>query len=284
MTAVLVRVLLVPSRVSAQWREAIADACADKGWDYNDYWGGAAPILTAGKNTVIVGWNGEIPELPTSFWVVLTCPPAEAVLALAEQLSLSRLDAVHHCSARFALCSDLVQQGGAVASQYDLEIDFPVLGLVRLPMVYLPASDSGSFELGLYDAIPPKTDTRFAWSPRLLTYHTEVNFDQDLARVEVIGRRRLLFNGPNIVLPKGFWELRVELIANPQNVLNLLLEWGHGTIVSALDHVFTRPGRYELTFVHEWLEAAPADFRASLMIPVLEGSREVQSLSLKRIS
>ena len=81
----------------------------------------------------------------------------------------------------------------------------------------------------------------------------------------------MLFNGPNLALVPGLWRIEARFMVEPRNRVNLLFEWGHGADAAAADITFDKPGHYELALEHQWKGPAPADFRASLMVPVLEG-------------
>jgi len=87
----------------------------------------------------------------------------------------------------------------------------------------------------------------------------------------LVGRRRLLLNGPNIFLPAGSWSFVAEISIDPPGKTELLIEWGHGHDVASLLTPIDVAGRYELSLEKQWTAFQPADFRISLMIPALEG-------------
>ena len=81
----------------------------------------------------------------------------------------------------------------------------------------------------------------------------------------------MLLNGPNISLPPGVWTASATFAVKPRGKADLFVEWGHGVDVESFAKIFEQDGRYRLDLTKTWYVSAPADFRISLMMPVLDG-------------
>lgn len=243
-----------------------------RGWDYQEYWDGAFPVLAEDRGSVIVCWNSNGLAADQGTWVVMTCPPLEAVEVLAERLSLSHRDSIYHAGARFALASDLAMAGAKVFTSASPFIDVEGLGRIDRPCV--PAHEDitpDGHPLSLYTQIPPAPDAKAVWGAELFNYPGQLA-QPSTGTISLLGRRRLLFNGPSISLPKGSWTARARFLVDPQRKCDLLIEWGAGTDTETFARIFDDEGEYVLSLSHFWPEAAPADFRASLMMPALDGA------------
>lgn len=273
-----VRILQVPSPSSDAWLEAIQNRCFEEGWSLLLYWGGALPQLPSGPS-VIVGWAKD-DLFPVTDWIVQTCEPALAIDALAAKMKLSLGEARYHASARFAMCSELAGAGAAV---YDANkpLIIPGLGEIGGPERLADGRREGS--LSLYENIPPRAGVSTSWAADVFSILDLQGQEASEVRIELVGRRRLLLNGPHLSLPPGKWQAKAQISVEPKDAVELLIEWGSGTEVKAQTFLFDAAGSYEIDFVHIWAKSAPADFRISLMTPVLDGWLDFKGITITRI-
>jgi hypothetical protein len=270
-TARKIRLLVSPSKLSDLWREGLAQACIEKGWCYVEYWGGDEPALNDACETLVVGWDFSGFEGVQFDWVVLQCPVRDAIDELAARLDLSPVDAVRHASSRFANASYLAGVGAPVFSSEAEAFNFPGLGPVRRRGGPARPTSGQPSLLDMYRTLPVPAGSQVRWTPDMFSFPGSTPIGDQPGHIDLFGRRRMLFNGPNLALPPGLWRIEARFMVEPRNRVNLLFEWGFGVAVAAVDITFDKPGHYELALEHEWTGPAPADFRASLMVPVLEG-------------
>lgn len=276
-----VRVLQIPCAASTAWRHAIADACVKAGWSYGEVWNGEPPPET-GFNQVVVGWSGN--DDPEADWIVHGCSPAEAAAFLQQDANLDDTGALYHASLRLAVAAVFVENGAAIADQGEATLEIPGMGTVVCSDIPPPATIAPILDKALahYRQLPPAIGVETHWSPVLLTY-PDPPLDDVPGRIGLMGRRRMLFNGPNIALHEGVWQITVEFEVDPQDHADLFIEWGHGTDVVSMTQVIEAEGRYEIVMAGEWKEPAPADFRISLMSPVLAGRLALLGMTVRRI-
>lgn len=269
--SVVLRILLSPAPRTKIWTAAIAEACRNAKWDYFESWGGVLPSLKEGRNAVIVGWNYDH-DIPGAHWGVLACDPHSAAVHLKQHHDLPKAELLYHVAGRFAIMSKLAIEGAPVWRDDSEAIDFPYLGRVS-PKDGAYVAPAAEGPLKLYEVIPPLTGATAEWPVEYFNYPGMEGGTGATITLELIGRRRLLFNGPNFSLPPGLWTVRARFDLDPKwAAVDLLMEWGHGEHVQAFRQVLTTPGCYELTLSHRWEVSAPADFRVSIMMPVLEGT------------
>jgi hypothetical protein len=268
---VILRILLSPAPRTKVWKAAISKACREAHWDYFENWGGPLPKLKAGRNTVIVGW-GHDHDVPGAHWCVLACDPQSAMIYLKQHHDLPEAELLYHVAGRFAIMSKLAIEGASVWRDDSNVIDVPFLGKVSaVDGAYSPPTAEGP--LSLYEVIPPSIGVTSEWPVSYFSYPGVAAPTDATITLELTGRRRLLFNGPNFSLPPGLWTARARFDLDSKGAaIDLLMEWGHGEHVQAFRQVLTEPGRYELVLSHRWEIAAPGDFRVSIMMPVLDGT------------
>lgn len=282
-----VRLLQIQASGAASWRQALHQACVAAGWRFYECWDDQPPAMDIGQSGLMISWSAEGP-LDGAVWVVQSCRPQAAVATLARLFSLSEVDALYHASARFALASALVEKGALYTHVSDTVMTVPGLGQVRMvPVEGDGATDDGGTEngpLAYYERLPPPIGASAHWGAEIFAYPDGGECRDGRAGISLLGRRRLLLNGPNLSLTPGVWEARARFAIDPQDHADVLIEWGYGVETAQLTHVFDVAGHYEITLTQEWEEAAPADFRISLMTPALEGTLWFEGVDLRRIS
>jgi len=236
------------------------------------------PPLPAGPS-VIIGW-GKDDQFPVTDWIVQTCDPASAIDALALKMNLSLKEAQYHASARFAMCSELAEAGAAV---YDANapLNIPGLGEIEEPKQFADGERGGV--LSLYENIPPQVGASTSWFADIFSIPDLCGQAACEVRIDLVGRRRLLLNGPNLSLSPGKWQAKAEISVDPKDRVEILIEWGSGTEVEAQTFLFDVAGSYEIDFLHIWSKPTPADFRISLMTPVLDGWLTFKGISVTKI-
>lgn len=279
----LLRVLPTPSAMTNAWRHCIETACQRAGWSFYDYWGGEPPVID-GRSAVIMGATSEPLPFDIDHRVVLSCSPDEVVDFLQSGPPERSLDeARYHAAAYLAVAASQLDHGAIQVHQSQAWCELPGLGRVEGP------ADAGLFKaqglangLGLYADLPIRSGVSQQWSPDILTFHGADVVDSEEARISLVGRRRLLLNGPNIALPPGEWIVRTRVTIAEDCRPELLVEWGYQTSVAALTHRFEEPGIYEIELTYVWGEVAPADFRISLMTSMLHGEMSLAPLEIRK--
>jgi len=266
------------------WRDVFSSACAAHGWRYIECVGGERPVVDEGCNALIVGSDpGFAGARPATEWIVQISTSAEVLSEVALRGGLGRADALYAASIRLAAASELVNDGARLCSAFDAHIEIPGLGVLPGPMLarrqlaYEPA-------LALYDGLPIQISQPMFWEGELFSFCGEVKHYNDGVEMALLGRRRLLFNGPHIWVPAGLWQVSATFEVDPESKADLKIEWGYGMEATAFSQVFTRPGRYELKLEKLWERAAPADFRISLMMPALAGRLTLHGVTIRLLS
>lgn len=274
-----VRIFQIPTAQAPAWRVQIAAACARSGWGYAESWSGET-FDNFDQNSVVVGWFSDTDDTQAD-WIVHSAAPAD-VFALLVDGGLGRDEAIHHAGLRLGIASTVAERGATVAYQADAGLDIPGLGYVEAPADALHAvADSTAAAFALYEQLPVLPGKRIVWGADVFSY--EKDTFGEARRVELLGRRRLLFNGPNIALPPGLWRAKARLKIEPQDMADLFIEWGHGADAVSLRYEFIRAGQYELTLSRKWTKVEPADFRISVMTSALAGWLELDEVVVERV-
>ncbi len=278
----LVQVLNDGAR-SEIWRTAIAEAGARAGWEVRQHWGGEVEVPTPDHDLVVVTWDPSELTLEATDVVILTCDPERAIPAL-EALGVSHKDAVHHVSRRFAQASGLIANGVAWYPNSTEKLDLPGLGEVSVSRdterEHGKASQGGP--LAIYDALPPASGAEADWDVGLVSYPAYRETDTGTSRISLLGRRRVLFSGPHVWLTPGRWRVDAVVELDCESLVVVYFEWGlHHE--QARHHVEMREaGRYAISMIYDWPEAASAEFRCHLVTPKLEGELIFESLHVTR--
>ncbi|MGA0545365.1 hypothetical protein ACO2Q1_08830 [Brevundimonas sp. VNH65] len=272
-----------PSRMGPAWREAFARACEDRGWAFAVHERGEpAPPPDPSRSQLTVSWLDWFEGQPvTRFYVQRgTADDSPDILARAGDLGPS--EALYEGSLRLAAAELMLQNGADLIDMNDEVVTLQGLGDVSRPCEIAVSQLGSDHPLALYKSAPLKTGDSIRWPPRVFSYPGLAAAPED-GRIELLGRRRMLFNGPNIFLPPGRWRLDAEFSINPPARTELLIEWGFGEGARSLSVVIEHPGRYSVSLEQEWTRVAAADFRISLMIPALAGHLDFHGAVVTRI-
>ena len=270
--AKLVWVVQMPSTVAHAWRDLMRQACVQRAWDFAIHErGDPAPTTRPGRSLLVVAWLDQTHGLEVTQWAVQLSSPADVAALLKSEGSLSDHDALYEASLRLATAWDLVQRGALVNWCDDAEMEIPGLGLVQGPSSSSPSGLAADHSLAMFERNSMAGAQATHWTPDIFRYPDARPTAGPVGSLPLVGRRRLLLNGPNIFLPAGTWAFSVEISIDPPGATELLVEWGHGYDVVSLTASVQMAGRYEITLEKQWSGVQPADFRISLMIPALEG-------------
>lgn len=279
-----VRLFQLPFAGDHLWRDVLSSTCAAYGWRYIEYVGGECPAVDEACSTLIVGSDPGFAGASAGIdWVVQAATPAEVLSEVAVRGELGRAEALYAASNRLATASELVRDGARLCSAFDGHIEIPGLGVLPAPRLgQRQLADEPA--LALYHSLPVNISQPMSWDVGLFSFYSEVTRYSDGIEMALLGRRRLLFNGPHIWIPSGLWQLVATFEVDPKNKADLHIEWGYGVEATAFSQVFTKPGRYELKLEKVWEHAAPADFRISLMMPALAGRLTLQGVTVRLLS
>lgn len=269
----LVWLVQTPSSSAHMWRDTLAQACLAHGWDFAVHdQGHPLPKAVPGRSLLVAASFDEPESADITHRTVQLSPPLEAAEVLKSQWDLNDHDAFYAASLRLAAAWELVERGASVSWSDAPEIEIVGLGKIAGPVAqpspYVPRTDHPlvMFEKGSAAGLQV-----IRWKPDLFLYPDARPSDGPVGSFPLVGRRRLLLNGPNIFLPAGCWSFVAEISIDPPGKTELLIEWGHAHDVASLLTPIEAAGRYELSLEKEWTAFHPADFRISLMIPALEG-------------
>ena len=279
-----VRLFQLPFSGDHLWRDVFSSACEAHGWRYVEYAGGECPAIDESCSALIVGSDRGFVETPAGTdWVVQASTSAEVLSEVALRGGLGRADALYAASIRLAAASELVRDGAMLCSAFDAHIEIPGLGVLPGP-VLAQRQLADEPALALYDTLPVNISQPMFWEGGLFSFCSEVKHYSDGVEMALLGRRRLLFNGPHIWIPSGLWQVVASFEVAPENKADLQIEWGYGVETTTFSQVFTKPGRYELKLETVWERAAPADFRISLMMPALAGRMTLHGVTIRLLS
>lgn len=265
-----------PSASAQAWHEILARACTDRGWDFAVHERGyPTPVATPGRSLLVVSWLDQVEGMEITHRAVQMSPPMEVLALVQAWWGLNDHDALYEASLRLATAWEWAGRGASVSWCDDGEIELAGLGRISGPQGTAPAAPTiADHPLSLYERGTSAGARTTKWSPGLFLYPDARPGNGSVGSLLLVGRRRLLMNGPNIFLPAGYWSFSAEISIDPPGWTELLVEWGHGHEVAALTPRIDVPGRYELSLEKQWTGVLPADFRISLMIPALEGDFE----------
>lgn len=234
------------------------------------------------RSGVLLTWAIYTPQTAASHWIIQTCAPPGAVDTLITRFGLSEAEARAHASGRFASATSLIEAGAAVFSDNSEVLDLSPMGPVANPnavqpqVAVVPAGDP----LAIYQSLPPPVDYSVVVSPERLLYHSILVEPVAEGRLlDLVGRRRVLIQGPDVWFPEGRWRCSLRLILEGKVGVTLLFEWAG----AELEHTLAQSGIYEVSL--ESVDAGPvrADLRISLLVPVLDGLLTVQSMTIANV-
>ncbi len=269
----------VPAPGDEAWRHAIAAACSAHDWDYYEQFDDAPLKMDPERNGVVVTWALYPAPTERPVWIIQTCAPGLAVETLADRYGLSQAEAELHASSRFAEADSLIDTATAISVRSD-PVVIPGMGTVD-PPPGLPRIDHWppAGLLALYEGARPQ-EVEIQCSPDRLTLTSEcVETTADGARLWLVGRRRILAQGPDIWVPAGQWTVTVQLILDAPVGATLGFQWAQG------DHVeefLSQSGVYLLEFTTRRDDKILLDLRISLMVPILNGHLTVGPLTIRR--
>lgn len=273
----LERIWLVqtPSPTMHAWRDVLGQACRERGWDFAVHErGDPTPTAAADRPLLVVAWMDQSGDLDVTHWAVQLSPPFGVTNLLQSQGDLSEHDALYEASMRLATAWGLRERGAQVCWFDEPAIELPGLGRIEaLPSLAIPSPDwaMASPPLAMFDRGAAMEPRVVSWGQEMFLYPDRRPSEITDGYLSLVGRRRLLLNGPNIFLPPGYWRFSAELSIQPPGRTELLVEWGYGHDVVSLTTPIGLAGRYEFSLEKQWTDVQPADFRISLMIPALEG-------------
>lgn len=273
-----------PSRDSQIWRDALASACEARGWAFVVHERGQpAPTPDAERPQLTVSWLDWREDQPVTHLCVQHGSPQGAPEVLVQWDRIPESEALYEASLRFAHVEQLAQNGVMVVGMDQDRILLPGLGEVDHPSAAEPRTPNADDPLDLYRQTPQKPQTSSTWGPELFSYADADAAAARTGKISLIGRRRMLFNGPPIFLPPGRWRFEAEFSIDPPTQTELLIEWGYGYDTQSLPVVIDHAGRYSVSLEQVWTHPACGDFRIHLMIPALDGRLEFHGGVVTRI-
>ncbi len=270
----LIWLLQMPSLDMHAWRTSLREACDERGWEFAVHERGCpTPKAHDGRPLLVVGWLDQIGDLEVTNWAVQLAPPLQVAQLLKTQGDLSEHDALYEASLRLATGWKLSELGALTYWCDEKAIELPGLGRVDGPSRDLLEINSAPSDhpLAMFDRGGVAGQKKTVWEQTVFLFPDSRPSEVTEGYRALVGRRRLLFHGPNIFLPPGNWRFSAELSIQPPGRTELLVEWGHGHEVVSVTSPIDIAGRYEFSFERQWDAVQPADFRVSLMIPALEG-------------
>lgn len=282
MKPVHLSILQVPTRHDEAWRRAVFDAAVAKGWRYYEEWAGNTVELDPSADGVMLTWADSATSLPADQWLVLMAAPDVALAEFCERFSLPQAEALAHVSERFAMIDELVRQGAGLVRSEAPAIVVPGLGEIANPAgdEATASAMTSSGPLAFYSSMPVAPDVLIRWPAEILHYpDSKVEAVEAGMCISLVGRRRLLTQGPHIVLPAGRWKMRVMLELETTSPVVMQINWASAGFEATLRD----DGRYEIEFVVEESQRFRSDLRLQLMVPVLNGTLTVGESWIERL-
>lgn len=264
---------------SARWRRPVEMAALAEGWTYHEYWGGEPPLLDPQRSSVVICADKDLPGLENATWFVLASPPQEVVSELLSH-GLQRSEALHHASRRLAQASFLAHGGAGVASSYGSELALPGLGRVVIEGAAPEATPKGEGELAFYDQLPPQRDREVEVPLETIRFPIYRETDDGSNRINLLGRRRVVFHGPMYVLPTGAWVIRARISLDTERHAHVLFGWGFDAALELLELRTLKAGVYEIEMLTRWPGIGTAELTCTLITPALDGILTVEAVSL----
>lgn len=234
------------------------------------------------RSGVLLTWAVYAPQSPASNWIIQTCAPSDAVETLMTRFGLSETEARTHASGRFACATSLIRAGAPVFSDNSAIVDLAPMGPVANPNPEQPpvAVAIPGDPLAIYQSLPPPVDYSVVVPSERLLYHSALVEPVAEGRLlDLVGRRRVLIQGPDVWFPQGRWRCSLRLILEGKVGVTLLFEWAGAD----LEHTLAQSGIYEVSLESVGAGPVRADLRISLLVPVLDGLLTVQSMTIANI-
>lgn len=278
-----VRIVHLPTANTEAWIASLRREAEAGGWAFHTHdWGEDAPTLEDGSSALVAGYWDLAPEGPPTDWVVQVASPEQVVAAVAANHEMSEHDVLYEASLRLAAADMALLNGAARGDAEDTELNVPGLGVVACMKDRRTTSRVVDAQpLEIYSVLPAEEHAAAVWPASIFNYPDEPTTPGVLP---LVGRRRLLLNGPNITIPAGRWTLVADVTVEAGPVADLLMEWGRGDDVTGFRHAFNVSGRYRIEITHDWTWYGTADFRISLMIPALDGEIVLHNVRIRRDS
>ncbi|MGQ2989697.1 MAG: hypothetical protein ACT6RD_00945 [Brevundimonas sp.] len=276
--------LQIPADGAEAWRDALSQACADAGWDFAVHNRHApAPMPHPERSMLVVSWLHHIDAHPVTHYLVQAGAPGEAAGILAQEDETAQGELLRDVSLRYAVADFLTRLHTPFIPADAAVMNVPGLGDVHCsPNRPLRSTSHPEPALDIFERLPIPIGVQATWGPELFDY-ADPGADSRTGRLSLVGRRRLLFNGPHIHLPKGIWRFEGSFSIDPGGDADLLIEWGYGHDVQSLPVVIGQAGRYEVVLEQAWSDVMNADFRISLMTPLLEGTMTFHGGTVTRL-
>lgn len=286
MTPTQFSVLQVPNEEDEAWRRALFDVAIAKGWKYYEEWGGETVALDPEFGGLMLTGADNATSLPPEQWLVITTSPQQAISTISKRYGADEKQAIVQASDRFAMADALVKRGSLLASSQDEVIAIPGLEpacRANHPEFFNenvgadPTDTDGP--LGFYRSLPVSEAAKAWWPANMLTYPgSRIEETDDGVCVTLVGRRRLLTQGPHIMLPAGRWVLTTEITLDAPVAVALRIEWGS----SVLEPTLRANGKYEIKMVTDHAERFRSDLSIQLLVPVLHGEMTIHGSRLER--
>lgn len=274
-------VLIVPSLAAGAWRARIAEAGEKAGWK-TIFIGDRLDDTTDLTRSILVSESATAFEMfPANMVNVIHATSEDVVELLARMDPSAREYVVGRASIYLASAEALVREGarptaapgtlylGADIGPIDLEPPPPV------PTGYL----------SMFDTMPASKAFGVAWPARLFRYTVTRTPSLDPGSIELIGPPRPLVFGPYIHLPRGYWNLAVEMEIDIEDTpIILSMAWGDLFDSPPASVRFERSGRYRLDFSANLDPTRPAELRISLPNALLHGRIRIEQAMLSRRS
>lgn len=279
-------VLQVPDEEDEAWRRALFDVAIAKGWKYYEEWAGETIALDPDAGGLMLTGADTATSLPPEQWVVITTSPQHAVSTIGKRYGVDEKQAIIQASDRFAMADALVKRGSLLASSQAAVITIPGLEPAKRAdhsEYFLNAEDVSPAgvdgPLAFYQQLPVSETAKAWWPASMLTYPgSHIEETDDGVCVTLVGRRRLLTQGPHIMLPAGRWVLTTEITLDSPVAVALRIEWGS----SVLEPTLRANGKYEIRMVTDQPERFRSDLSIQLLVPVLHGEMTLHGSWLER--
>jgi len=156
----------------------------------------------------------------------------------------------------------------------------PGLGSIAIEDDTIASTPKGVGELAFYGQLPPGRGSHVDIPLDLMRFPIYRETDDGSTRVNLLGRRRVLFHGPMLVLPPGEWVIRARISVESDKDIHVLFGWGFDAALETMEHRTLAAGVYEIQMINRWPEIGTAELTCTLITPTLHGAITVEAVGL----
>ncbi|MET4682298.1 hypothetical protein [Brevundimonas faecalis] len=248
------------------WRAQLDQSAASNGWIVCD-----ASTLSAEQSAthgmLVTCENIEQALSYATKIFIVSASPNHCVEYLETAASIQPMYAVQWTSRHFSSLHEQLDVSWTTLDPYknyapeETELSFPIQSLA-------PTEVSSHELLDMFRILPVPAGSQFDWPVR--AFFPE---PQDCDEFQPLtGRRRCLTFGPNIVLPRGLWQLEFDLeLRTDHDPVLFSIDWASLDEADSGKHFSLASGRHHVSLTRHWKSGEVNTLRLTLERPRIDG-------------